>query len=304
MENLEWYRIFYHTAKSGSATRAAETLFITQPSVSYAIKQLENSLGIKLFHRLSRGVELTGEGQALFGYVEQSFQLLEAGEEKLQQLKNVSAGELRIGGSDSLFKHLLLPQLETYRARFPGVNVRLSHGQTSEIVQLLKEGKIDCGLIQLPLVDPLLLIREMAVLENIFVVGEVFEEWTHQPLSAKELSALPFLGLSKASSTSRFVDQWFGSQGISKQAEMELGSIDLLVELVKRGFGCAFVTRSFVREELVNKELFEVKTIEPIPLRRIGIATRQGMTVSMAAAKFLEQLEKGKEDSANGCPLL
>lgn len=85
---------------------------------------------------------------------------------------------------------------------------------------------------------------------------------------------------------------------------MELGSIDLLVELVKRGFGCAFVTRSFVREELVNKELFEVKTIEPIPPRRIGIATRRGMTVSMAAAKFLEQLEKGKEDSANGCPLL
>src|SRR5690348_8386581 len=99
MNNLEWYRIFLQTAKAGNFTKAAEELFITQPSVSYAIKQLEDALGLKLFHRLSKGVVLTAEGEALFEYVQQSFLILNRGESKIQALKQLDDGELRIGAS-------------------------------------------------------------------------------------------------------------------------------------------------------------------------------------------------------------
>jgi DNA-binding transcriptional LysR family regulator len=69
MLHLEWYRIFLHTARHGNVTKAAQELHVTQPSVSYAIKQMEEALGLKLFHRLSKGVELTEEGKALAAYV-------------------------------------------------------------------------------------------------------------------------------------------------------------------------------------------------------------------------------------------
>ncbi|MBW7460722.1 LysR family transcriptional regulator, partial [Paenibacillus sepulcri] len=75
--NMEWYRIFLHTAKVENLTKAAQQLHMTQPSVSYAIKQLEDSLDVKLFDRLSKGVKLTAEGAALLEYVEPSFALID-----------------------------------------------------------------------------------------------------------------------------------------------------------------------------------------------------------------------------------
>jgi len=114
MFNLEWYRIFMHTARHRNLSKAAAELHITQPSVSYAIKQMEEALGLKLFHRLSKGVELTEEGQALFEYVEQSFTMLDSAQKHLENLKQLNEGEIRIGASDYLIKHLLLPQLNTF----------------------------------------------------------------------------------------------------------------------------------------------------------------------------------------------
>ncbi|MGO4268413.1 LysR family transcriptional regulator [Paenibacillus sp. TAF58] len=140
MIHLEWYRIFLHAAKAGNLTKAAGELYITQPSVSYAIKQMEQALSMKLFHRQSKGVELTTEGKQLLLYVEQSFALLEAGEKKMSALKHLTGGELRVGASDSLFKHILFPYLDTYHKQYPDVRIRLSHGKTFEITARVKEG--------------------------------------------------------------------------------------------------------------------------------------------------------------------
>ena len=107
MINFELYKVFYWAAKTGSLTQAAKSLYITQPSVSHAIKQLEDSFGIPLFYRNSKGVTLTPEGTILFSYIEQSHILISLAEKKMAELKNLDDGELRIGGSDSLFKHYL-----------------------------------------------------------------------------------------------------------------------------------------------------------------------------------------------------
>ncbi len=92
MINMEWYRIFHQTARSKNLTKAAEELFITKPSVSYAIKQMETALDMKLFHRLSKGVELTEEGQVLFDFVDQALTLLHAGENQMQAMKRLAGG--------------------------------------------------------------------------------------------------------------------------------------------------------------------------------------------------------------------
>lgn len=291
MFNLEWYRIFLHTAHKGNLTKAALELHITQPSVSYAIKQMEETLGLKLFHRLSKGVELTAEGRALLKYVEQSFTLLDAAQKHVQDLKQLTEGEIRIGASDSLIKHLLLPQLNLFHKEYPGIRIRLTHGKTPDITQRLIEGEIDCAIVHMPINDPQLSVQKLAMLEDCFVVGEAYRELAGRLLSVNDLAELPLLLLSPGSSTRVFVEQWFAVRGLSVKPDIELGSIDLLAEFARLGYGAAFITRSFVEEDLLNGKLFELRLAETLPPRSIGFAVRRDMQLSIATEHFVRILQ-------------
>lgn len=290
MFNLEWYRIFLQTARHRNLTKAAVELHITQPSVSYAIKQMEEALGLKLFHRLSKGVELTEEGQALFEYVEQSFSMLDTAQKHLENLKQLNEGEIRIGASDYLIKHLLLPQLNTFHNTYPGIRIRLSHGKTPEITKRLKDGEIDCAFVHMPLHDPLLNIQTLATLEDCFVVGEAFQELANRSLSMKELSEQPLILFSPGSSTRVFVEQWFAAKGLSVIPDIELGSIELLAEFARLGYGAAFISRSFVQEDLQSGKLLELRLDDPLPPRSIGFAIRHDRKLSVAADQFVQMI--------------
>ncbi|QAY65963.1 LysR family transcriptional regulator [Paenibacillus protaetiae] len=287
MIHMEWYRAFWYTARFGNLSRAAQELHVTQPSVSYAIKQLEENLGVKLFDRLSKGVQPTAEGLALLDYVEKSFNLLQAGEQHLRTLKELTSGELRIGASGPVIKQLLLPSLDRFHAACPDVRIRLSQGKTSEIRKRLLDHEIDLGLVHLPYSDPELDIEPMAGIQDGFVVGEAYKEWSlGGPLTGERLTQIPLLLLSKESSTRSFVERWLASQGISAEADMELSSMDMLVELAKRGYGAAFVTYAFVQEELQDGQLFKLDTAVPIPPRSVGIAVRRAVSLPVIADSF------------------
>lgn len=290
MFNLEWYRIFLHTARGGNFTKAAQELHITQPSVSYAIKQMEETLGLTLFHRLSKGVKLTEEGQAMLTYVEQSFALLDSAQKHALDLKQLNEGEVRIGASDSLIKHLLLPHLNEFHSAYPGIRIRLSHGKTPEIAQRLKEGNIDCAIVHLPIPDAQLDISHLASLEDCFVVGKAYQELAERLITSKELAELPLLLLSPGSSTRAIVEQWFASKGLSVKPDIELGSIDLLIEFARMGYGAAFITRSFVKEELQSGKLLELRLDDKLPPRDIGFAIRRDLRLSLAADQFARML--------------
>ncbi|WP_313637738.1 LysR family transcriptional regulator [Paenibacillus sp.] len=291
MFNLEWYRIFWKTARHRNLTKAAGELHITQPSVSYAIKQMEEALGLKLFHRLSKGVELTEEGRALFEYVEQSFSMLDYAQKHLENLKQLNEGEIRIGASDYLIKHHLLPQLNTFHSAYPGIRIRLSHGKTPEITERLKNGEIDCAFVHMPLHDPLLNIQTLAMLEDCFVVGEAYQEIASRSLAMKEVSELPLILFSQGSSTRVFVEQWFAAKGLSVIPDIELGSIELLAEFARLGYGAAFISRSFVQEDLHSGKLYELRLDDPLLPRSIGFAVRRDRKLSVAAEQFVQMID-------------
>jgi DNA-binding transcriptional LysR family regulator len=287
---MEWYRIFLYTAKFKNLTKAAQELHITQPSVSYAIKQLESVIGVQLFNRQSKGVSMTAEGLALLEYVEQSFSLLDAGESKIQSLKDLSAGELRIGASGPFIKHLLLAPLDKFIAAHPGVKIRLYQGKTSEIRRQLKDGQIDLGLIHMPLTDSDLHVKQLTTIQDCFVVGDSYRNMAKHPITTEEITKIPLLLLSHGSSTRIFVEQWLSSQGIKVKVDIELNSLDMLIEMAHRGYGAAYVTRSFVKQELNEGRLFELHSKEPIPMRSVGLATRRDISLSIVARRFIELL--------------
>ncbi|MBW7455120.1 LysR family transcriptional regulator [Paenibacillus sepulcri] len=286
--NYELYKVFYWAAKTGSLTQAAKALYLTQPSVSHAIKQLEDSFGITLFYRNSKGVALTQEGAILYSYIEQSQILISLAEEKMAALKNLDSGELRIGGSDSLFKHYLLPYLEDFHQKHPGIRLHLNHGTTPEIIAFLKEGRIDLGVVRMPIGDSQLEVRESIQLQDCFVAGARYAELKDVVLSLDMLLQHPVILFSRNSRARMAITELFQSYGYTLKPEIEVGSVDLLIEFARKGLGISYVTREFVSKELEEGSLFEIQLDVRLPPSHVGLMIMRNMPLSSTASRFIE----------------
>ncbi|OXM82745.1 LysR family transcriptional regulator [Paenibacillus rigui] len=290
--NLEWYKVFYAAAQTGSLSKAAEALYITQPAVTHSIKQLESQLGGQLFFRTSKGVQLTDEGQVLFKYIEQAFNFITTGERKLAELHELMTGEIKIGAGDTLCRHYLLPYLQSFHSAYPDIKIQVTNRTSPETIQLLKEGKIDLGIINLPATDARLKVVESASLQDCFVAGLRYKQLNGKPLTLGELSGYPLILLEQGSNTRAYIDGYAAEQGVSLKPEIELGSNDLLVEFARTGLGIACVIRNFVQKELnaTGSDLFEIQLDRPIPPRKVGIITLKDVPLSSAAKRFIDQI--------------
>lgn len=143
MENtLSLYHIFYTVARHGNISKAANELYISQPAISKAIKKLEESLSVTLFHRNSRGVTLTDEGKVIYNQTVLAFEALEKGEEDLKRIRKLGIGHLRIGVSTTLCKYLLLSYLKEFVERYPHIKITIQCQSTFDTMELLLKDKI------------------------------------------------------------------------------------------------------------------------------------------------------------------
>ncbi|SEO96118.1 LysR family transcriptional regulator [Paenibacillus sp. OV219] len=291
MINTEWYRIFLYAAQFGNVTKAAQKLHITQPSASYAIKQLEEALNVVLFDRLSKGVKLTYEGTLLLEYIDRAFSQFDQGENELQLVKQFKSGLLRIGASGTILKEKVLPALDHFHADFPEIRIRLVAEQSKELVHQLKNRTLEIAFVHLPVHDPEIEIRPLAAIRNCFVVSNAFQSFHKVPVSTEDLLKLPLLMLSPSSATRRIVEQWFTSQGFTPNSDIELNSIDLLIEFARRGYGAAFVPHPSVSSLIEGGVLFELKTVAPLPAGEIGVATMRNSSLTAAASAFINRIE-------------
>jgi LysR family cyn operon transcriptional activator len=290
--NLEYYRVFYWTAKEQNLSRAAERLFITQPSVSHAIKQLEKQLSVTLFHRGAKGVRLTEEGQILFTQVEQAISLLESGERQMSDINNLMRGELRLGSSDSLCKYYLLPYLSRFCNDYSEIKLDIMHGTTPEIILHVKEGRNDFGIVRLPFKDDSLVYLETISVQDSFVVGPKYIDLAQSEIPLKKLIEYPLILFTKSSSSRKFIEEFSLSHGVYIEPEIELASVDLLIEFAKAGLGISFVTKQFVQSELNSGSLAEIKLTEVIPPRKIGIVFPKNRRLTAATLCFIQKYLK------------
>ncbi len=294
--HLEYYRIFYYVAQEGSITAAADILNISQPAVSQSIKQLEDTLGAKLFLRMPKGMKLTAEGEALYGYVKKGYETILQGETVLNSMLNLEQGEIRIGASDMTLKYHLLPFLEAFHKEYPKVKVNVTNGPTPETIQYLKKGKIDFGIVSGPLekmeeIDA----AEVRRIQDVFVAGEHFKQLKDQVHDFSVLEKLPVICLERNTSTRKYIDSLLYNNHVILQPEFELATSDMIVQFTLRNLGVGAVVREFASEYLASGELFELKFSEPIPKRNFCIITSKKVPISKAAAKLLEMIISSKQ---------
>ena len=284
MVNLDLYRVFYTVAKCGSLTKAAEELYISQPAVSQAIKQLESQLGGKLFNRTHKGMELSETGgKQIFPIVEQALKLLTEAESKYSELKNTATGVVRICASDTVSTHFLLKYIKEYHQKYPDVNLILQNGTSAETIELLKSKKGDIGFVNLPIDDKdINLSNTVMQLHDTFVASDRFSELTGEVIDLKRLQDYPLLMLELSTATRQAIVSFAHSHGIHLHPEIELASLELMTELAKNGIGIACIPREFVRHELESGALKEIKTNPSLPTRAIGLALPKDAELTFA----------------------
>lgn len=289
--NFELYKIFYHTAKAKSFSAATDTLHVSQSAVSQSIKSLEEKLGSKLFFRKNREIKLTAEGEILFKHIEQAYNFIKTAEHKIYQTQNMERGEIRIGASDTVCKYFLIPYIEKFIKNYPNIKIQVINRTSSQIEEILKKGLIDFGIVTLPVQDSNKIHHEeFLTVKDIFVASDKFSMLKNQETDIKTLASYPLLMLDRGTSTRRNIDSYLSSKGIGIVPEIELESIDLLVEFAKIGLGIALVLKESVADELKKGTLFEVKLKEDITLRKLGIITMKNVPLSRASSEFIKLL--------------
>ena len=295
--HLDLYRVFEAVARLGNVTAAAEELLLSQPAVSQKIRQLEEALRCSLFVRTSRGVHLTAEGETLYRYTAEGLERIRRGERKLNELLNLDNGEIRVGASDMTLQFCLLPYLEKFHARYPGVRISVTNGPTPETLRFLEQGGIDFGVVTEgdPSQDaPSDVFPEKGVrlfpvgqVRDIFVAGPRFRRLTGAPLPLRELEHLPLICLERNTSTRRYVDRFFASRNTVLSPEFELATSDLIVRFAERNLGIGCVVEAFAAAALQEGRVWELPLEEPLPPRRICVALGDG-PVSPAARQLLD----------------
>ena len=283
---LDYYRVFYETAKYGSFSTAAEQLYISQSASSQCIHQLEDDLGTKLFHRSRRGVTLTQEGKMLFPKVESALLSISQGETLLAQFQHLHAGSLKIAAGDTVTVHYLLPYLEEFHTKYPDIRIEMANSYSSNLLSYVKEGKSELAFVNLPLWDEELTVTPCLTIHDIFVAGasaNIKASYTRE-----ELSEEPLILLEQNSTSRRYVEEEFKKNRITLSPIIELAVHDLLIQFASIHLGISCVVEEFSKESIEKGIIKPLYLTNPLPPRSIGCAYLKHNPLSLAAQAFLD----------------
>ncbi len=290
MANLELYKVFYTVAKCGSLTKAAEELYISQPAVSQAIRQLETQLGTPLFKRTHKGMELTAQGGMLvYEDVERALRLLDGVENRLSELNCSAMGTLRVGASETIFQYCLADKLVEFHRLYPQVKFELLSDVSPRTIEQLRTDRCDVGFLNLPIENDegIVLTDTIMLLNDIFIAGEAFSELKGKKLTVWDLQKYPLLLMQEKTVARATFQHYCQSVGVNLTPAIEIDSWGFMKNLVMNGMGIGCIPREYTLNKLKDGSLFELNVSPVMPSRSVGIALPKNGSMSFALRAFI-----------------
>lgn len=288
--NLNLYYIFYTVALHKNISGAAKELYISQPAISKAISKLEQSLDVILFHRSSRGVTLTMEGELLFTQVQTAFSAIRHGEEQLKKVNELGISQISIGVSITLCKYVLLPYLQQFVKDNPHIKVTITCHPTMETLRDIDNSVTDIGVVGIPSLPNGLTYIPFREIQDTFVTTDRYLENLKIRVGNVRKAILnnaTFMMLNKENISRKYVDMYLSSHQITMDNIIEINTMDLLIELAKIDLGIACVIKDFVKDELNDHSLTEVSLGRAIPKRKLGLVYKDDTIMTDAMKKFI-----------------
>lgn len=281
---------FLMAVRTHSFSRAADAIGVTQPSLSARILSLEHELSEPLFHRVGRGVRLTDAGRAFLPYVQRAMDTLQTGRDAVESSKTASAGKLHIGAARSISTNVLPGILEQFHRKYPGVDVAIKTGRSSEVLEWVLTEEIQVGIareINHPDVVTTHLYDEQVVL----VTHPSHRFATEGSASIQDVASEPLIVYDKESTYFVLIDKICREAGILPNIQMDLDSIESTKRMIERGLGISFLPLNALSREI------ELGTISQVPLEgdyRItlptGVMVRKVASYGAIVTAFLDLL--------------
>lgn len=284
--SYDYYRIFYYVAKYGSFTQAANMLLNNQPNITRAMKTLESELGCTLFVRTNKGVTLTPEGETLYAHISLAFEHIQTGEEEISANKGLQKGIVSIGATEISLRCFLLPILNDYRKKYPGIRIKISNLSTPQALSALKNGLVDFAVVTTP-TERNNELHEVKVKDfrEVAICGEVLQsKFSGMTFALKDLIQYPIVSLEKGRSTHTFYTELFAKHGVSFSPDIEAATADQIIPIVKHNLGVGFVPEQFLYDE--PNGIYRLNLKDQIPTREICVVTRKGHSPSLAAREL------------------
>lgn len=290
--DLNLYRIFLKVAKTGSISKAASSLFVSQPSISYSIKMLEEELKCKLFNRTAKGTELTIDGEKLLFYVEGAFNMINAGCKTVKDSENMISGEIRVGVPTHIGIFLLSKYIQKFIEKYPGIKFTIVNRATSEMVDMLEKRNLDFIVDSYPIDSNRkdIVLYKLIEVSNCFVGNEKYKNIVNEGIiNIEDIQKYPLLLPPKITSTRKALESKLKDRIDNLEAIIDVPTTEVMLELVKKGLGIGYFTKESVQKYIDSGRLYEIPVDVELPKTDICIAYVDNFLAN-APKKFIEML--------------
>ncbi|QPF86584.1 LysR family transcriptional regulator [Bradyrhizobium genosp. L] len=263
--NLHLLRLFAAVARTGSFSRAAELLHISQPAISKGVRDFELQVGCRLLDRTSKGVRPTREGAALARHAEALFAAERAAEDELQALRNLDSGSLRIGASTTIATYMIPEYLGVFHRAFPGIDLHVVSANTSDIASLMLGHEIEIALVEGPVEDENLVSTAWRTDVMALIAAPDHRFAAAGPIDIRLLADEILIVREPGSGTREVVAQALASHRVEPQRTLEIGSTEAIKQAVAAGVGVAIVSIATIDDQV------SLGKLKVIPIKNVQI---------------------------------
>jgi DNA-binding transcriptional LysR family regulator len=293
-------QVFHTVARLLSFTKAAETLHMTQPAVTFQVRQLEEHFNTRLFDRTHNRISLTDAGSTVYGYADRIFEHYAEMENAIRQMTGEISGALTIGASTTIAEYMLPTLLGDFKEKYPDVTIHLKVANSDGVVAMVENNTIDLGVVESPVGNKNLVVETCKRDRLVAIVPPKHALDRKGTIELSELLQYPFICREEGSGTreviSDYLDRLENCDATLKIA-MELGSPEAVKGAVEAGMGVSVVSRSTIQKELRLSSLVEL-TLNP-PLDRPFSFVRQKQKFRLRAMEELLEFARSYCDSHN-----
>lgn len=246
-------QVFHTVARLLSFTKAAETLHMTQPAVTFQIRQLEEHFNTRLFDRTHNRISLTEAGKQIYGFSDKIFELYSEMENAVREMTGDISGALTIGASTTIAEYMLPSLLGDFKRKYPDVEVHLKVANSEGIVTMVENNTIDLGVVEAPVTNKNLVVEVCKHDQMVAIIPPGHELMDLGEVELKQLLEYPFIFREEGSGTRDVINGYLavkGSDAPKLNISMELGSPEAVKGAVEAGMGVSVVSRATIQKEL------------------------------------------------------
>ncbi len=246
-------QVFHTVARLLSFTKAAESLHMTQPAVTFQVRQLEEHFNTRLFDRTHNRISLTEAGKRVYGYADRIFELYGEMENAVREMTGEISGVVMIGASTTIAEYMLPALLGDFKVKYPDVNVHLKVSNTEGIVSMVENNVIDLGVVEAPVQNKNLVVDVCRKDELVAIVPPAHPLAQAGQIGIKELLGHSYICREEGSGTREVIAEFFQQSGVNMSEIdvcMELGSPEAVKGAVEAGMGVSIVSRATINKEL------------------------------------------------------